>query len=502
MATRKKKSNWDKKPSLHPERKGELNKSPLKNWVEKKGGLPTYINSVATALKRDKGYTTERAIRTAVNWAKKVCATGTTMGGRVKVSSAVQAAACAAVKKWESMKGSARVSLTNRDDKLSDEDFYALFQLDWNAWSGDDEEQSLIDLCDQVHEDSAIDLTDEQETDEMGDVLQLPVDATEREKIGRKLWRKQILPIGKSINYNGQRLDFTQELAESLIQNFNEGAFETVPLVLSTNDNKHTENPEAQRGEIVALELSADGTGLDAFVETDPRGSEIIENNPKMGISPRIFTAYTRASDSKSFGPVLRHGAMTLDPANYGLKEWEGVDLSADHGTEVIDLSTVSYEGGETVEDQERTGAAAGAESGAGEAAAAAESTEVVDLTNKVNEAVDLANRAIRERNELEEKLFRGEQEQRLERLATDGVPKSLIDLARPLVMQRGEGRVIDLTAESGETVQKPVADQVFELLEAAGRVPMGEGGRVDLTAQAGDDQDAALEFLREQFGN
>lgn len=35
--------NFDGKPSLHPERKGQLNKSPLKNWVEKNGGLPTYI---------------------------------------------------------------------------------------------------------------------------------------------------------------------------------------------------------------------------------------------------------------------------------------------------------------------------------------------------------------------------------------------------------------------------------------------------------------------------
>lgn len=30
-------------PHLHPERKGRLNKSPKKNWVEKSGGLPTYI---------------------------------------------------------------------------------------------------------------------------------------------------------------------------------------------------------------------------------------------------------------------------------------------------------------------------------------------------------------------------------------------------------------------------------------------------------------------------
>ncbi len=102
-------SNWDGKPSLHPERKGQLNMSPLKNWIEKNGGLPTYINSVATALFREKfpAWSISRIIATAVNWAKKACATGRTMGGKVQVSKAVQAAACAAVRSWESKKAKA-----------------------------------------------------------------------------------------------------------------------------------------------------------------------------------------------------------------------------------------------------------------------------------------------------------------------------------------------------------------------------------------------------------
>ncbi len=102
-------SNFDGRPSLHPERKGQLNLSPLKNWVEKNGGLPTYINSVATALFREKypAWSISRIIATAVNWAKKACATGKAFGGRVQVSKAVQAAACTAVAQWEKKKASA-----------------------------------------------------------------------------------------------------------------------------------------------------------------------------------------------------------------------------------------------------------------------------------------------------------------------------------------------------------------------------------------------------------
>lgn len=91
-------------PALHPERKGALNVSPKANWVEKKGGLPPYINSVATALVRG-GMDRSTAIATAVNQIKKTCATGH-WGGRpnAPVSPAIKAAACSAVTRWEAMK--------------------------------------------------------------------------------------------------------------------------------------------------------------------------------------------------------------------------------------------------------------------------------------------------------------------------------------------------------------------------------------------------------------
>lgn len=102
-------------PSLHPERKGQLNRSPLKNWVEKHGGLPTYINSVATAILRENpSWSISRVIATAVNWAKKTCATGKAFGGRVSVSAAVQSAACTAVAQWEKKKAAAS------DDAIDD----------------------------------------------------------------------------------------------------------------------------------------------------------------------------------------------------------------------------------------------------------------------------------------------------------------------------------------------------------------------------------------------
>lgn len=99
----RKPSNWDRIPSTHPEKKGALNWSPKKNWIDKKGGLPNYIRSIAMALMREKGYKRARAIATAVNQIKRM-ARGYTMNGKVRVSKAVQAAAAAALAKWNAMK--------------------------------------------------------------------------------------------------------------------------------------------------------------------------------------------------------------------------------------------------------------------------------------------------------------------------------------------------------------------------------------------------------------
>lgn len=116
-------------PALHPERRHQLSRVPGKqNWIEKtpSGGysLPLYINSVATALKREyPHWPISRVIATAVNWAKKVCATGRTFDGRVKVSPAVRAAACKAVSTWEAKKAEARTT------SMNDNDFELLLEL-------------------------------------------------------------------------------------------------------------------------------------------------------------------------------------------------------------------------------------------------------------------------------------------------------------------------------------------------------------------------------------
>ena len=85
---------------------GRLDRSPKKNWVEKAGGLPDYIERIAVHLKR-KGMTTSHAIAVAINAVKKMRATGdVNWPGLQNVNMGSRAQACAAVARWTAMKAS------------------------------------------------------------------------------------------------------------------------------------------------------------------------------------------------------------------------------------------------------------------------------------------------------------------------------------------------------------------------------------------------------------
>lgn len=80
------------------------------NWVEDVGGLPTYIKRISKHLRR-KGMTESRAIATAVNVAKKMCATGDlNWPGLQRVNPGSRAAACAAVASWFAKRARARAT--------------------------------------------------------------------------------------------------------------------------------------------------------------------------------------------------------------------------------------------------------------------------------------------------------------------------------------------------------------------------------------------------------
>lgn len=82
-----------------------LDRSPKKNWVDKAGGLPTYIERIAKHLHYEKGKDIGQSIAIAVNVVKKMCASGdTNFPGKQSVNAGSRAEACNAVKQWEAKK--------------------------------------------------------------------------------------------------------------------------------------------------------------------------------------------------------------------------------------------------------------------------------------------------------------------------------------------------------------------------------------------------------------
>jgi hypothetical protein len=88
------------------------------NWVDQQGGLPSYIKRIEKHLER-KGMSKSHAIATAVNVAKKMCATGdVNWPGSQQVNAGSRAEACAAVARWEQMKAAAGESARNQMEAM------------------------------------------------------------------------------------------------------------------------------------------------------------------------------------------------------------------------------------------------------------------------------------------------------------------------------------------------------------------------------------------------
>lgn len=167
---------------------------------------------------------------------------------------------------------------------------------------------------------------------------------------GRRLWRKQILPL-TTIEYKGRKIRFDRQYHLDLVRSFKEKAVDQSSFQLADANNAHTNDPERQRGELV--ELKAEKEGLFGYFELGDKGEAVVTANPKLGVSARIVENYRRA-DGKTFPRVLQHTLGTLDPRITGMKPWESVELSNEQVDSVIDLAGRTYkEDGDKMPDGE-----------------------------------------------------------------------------------------------------------------------------------------------------
>lgn len=191
-----------------------------------------------------------------------------------------------------------------------------------------------------------------------------PVDVGDAVELaaGSGRWRKQILPLRK-ITYKGRVLDFNRNYLATLADSFKRGAFDQVVTQVADKNNKHNNDPHNTAGELVDVELAADG--LYGVFKPNATGQKILEANPKIGVSARILEGYQR-SDGAHFPKALQHVLLTVDPHISGMKPWEQMaelsseleiettlDLSGyEEEIEVVDTKTKAAAGGQGTNDE------------------------------------------------------------------------------------------------------------------------------------------------------
>lgn len=159
---------------------------------------------------------------------------------------------------------------------------------------------------------------------------------------GSGLWKKQILPA-RTVKYKGRDLNFDRKYFTELSRSFKRRAFDQVAIQIADGKNQHNNDPRNFGGDLVDLAVEDDG--LYGIFRPAGDGAEVLEKNPKIGVSARILEGYQR-SDGAHFGKALQHVLLTVDPHINGLKPWEKVtELSADEQPEnTIDLSSETEE--------------------------------------------------------------------------------------------------------------------------------------------------------------
>lgn len=175
------------------------------------------------------------------------------------------------------------------------------------------------------------------------ELLLSPTDNGDAVALSPKLYRKRILPKA-TIGYKGRRITFDERYLTDLANAFQDGAYDQVAFMLAPDNNAHTLDPERFRGEVKSVEVAEDG--LYGVFAVTRKAAEVLEQNPRLGVSARILENYQR-SDGKHFPRALQHVLGTLDPVIPGLGSWEEVALSNEipEGMySVIDLSASDYE--------------------------------------------------------------------------------------------------------------------------------------------------------------
>lgn len=149
--------------------------------------------------------------------------------------------------------------------------------------------------------------------------------------------RKHILSTG-TLHYKGRKVNIDRNFLSTVKRNFDSGiSIVQVPMV--NNANQHTEDPRANVGQVVDVELSGDK--LYAVMDIrDEDAAKRVENKLLLGASALLHLNYEDTRDGQRKGPSLLHVAVTNRPHELDLEEYEVLAMSADSAERAVLLTS------------------------------------------------------------------------------------------------------------------------------------------------------------------
>jgi hypothetical protein len=341
-----------------------------------------------------------------------------------------------------------------------------------------------------------------------------------------KLYEKDVLKYGSYI-WNGEKWDVTPEYVDKIIQAFEDGAYDQVPLQWAADDNSHGNGPEAFdpdrfRGEVRRFIKTP--TGMKALVKLSNEGEQSVMRNPNLGVSARIIEGKTRL-DGKHYPVAVNQVLATLDPKMKGLGGWKKVTLSEPLDENSIkNMSDASYE--EMKEDRvpeeqkneeiealktavaDLTAKIATLTGGGGENEPGDElDQETIDALaeadRKRDEAIALANsnadEAIKRARALSENAMQQSFKADSQRWLNGGVPPRIVELSEKVLTQIEPVKVISLSDDGKEVVTDARSTVRAMLDELTGMIDLSEPiGREDAPPIDDTDQKAIDSFVSE----
>jgi len=155
-----------------------------------------------------------------------------------------------------------------------------------------------------------------------------------------KLFRKHILSKGTLFypGVKGGKVDIDDAFLAKLSDNFNKKVCPIVQAPVVGDDNKHSEDPFRNIGEVIGFEVE-NGKGYAILDARDEKAASAL-GKTLLGASAMLSLDYTDTKTGKKAGPTLLHMAITNRPHLTDLDDFEEVlAASADSSSKAVVLT-------------------------------------------------------------------------------------------------------------------------------------------------------------------